>query len=136
MSRISDEQSISKMREMSDALCLDPCHDRSEYIAQLVRGEFFQPNRQNQCWQCTFLQTTDMLKRYISVCISLCLFRFNFQSYSALPHRKNDHIGQLGKQDIMSYIDVSWHGTLVAISIITGAKEEVRRGNIKGGKCV
>lgn len=54
MSRISDEQSISKMREMSDALCLDPCHDRSEYIAQLVRGEFFQPSRQNQCWQCTF----------------------------------------------------------------------------------
>lgn len=77
-----------------------------------------------------------MLKRYISVCISLCLIRFNFQSYSAPPHQKNDHIGQLGKQNIMSYIDVSWHGTLVAISIITGAKEEVRRGNIKGGKCV
>lgn len=83
-----------------------------------------------------FLRTTDMLKRYISVCISLCLFRFNFQSYSALPHQKNDHIGQLGKQDIMSYIDVSWHGSLVAISIITGAKEEVRRVDIKGEKCV
>lgn len=33
----------------------------------------------NKCNQCAFLQTTDMLKCYIS--LQLCLFMFSFQSY-------------------------------------------------------